>query len=155
MYQRIVVEVLGNVTIAFGSLEAHIENDAHGIRKGHNSEDACIEAVRVAREAYGLKPEILMVFGGTAEHERSLQLAVQFSADMVERYGAVPRPHVSKLPSGISHPNTELRQLVATYYLELTQISGSTTEPIYPLSPEFDETTQAPHRQRNTGTYDR
>jgi hypothetical protein len=160
------------------------------VRKGHNTENKCLDAIRIAREEYGITPEILMVFGGEEETEDSLKKALTFTADMVKNFGAVPRPHVSKdlvpgnelwrkkenaerveelikhpeyfqaldftaLPSGISHPDESLRRLVATYYIELTQISGNATELVYPISPEMDEETKALHRRLNIGKFDR
>ncbi len=66
------------------------------IRKNHNTEDKCLEAIRISREEYDFTPELLMVFGHPKENEESLQAAVDFTKDMVVRYGAVPRPHVAK-----------------------------------------------------------
>ena len=67
------------------------------IKKGHNTEDKCIEAIRSAREEFGITPEILMVFGHlNADTPETLKLAVEFTKEMVKKYGAVPRPHVAK-----------------------------------------------------------
>ncbi len=176
-------------TVGFG-IDGMTPEIWKSFRKGHNSEDKCLEAVRIARQEYGITPETLMVFGGPEETEHSLQLALDFTVDMVQRYGAVPRPHVSKdivpgnelwrqpankkrvefllahpeylqaldftaLPSGISHPNEELRKLVAKYYIELTKISGNATELVYPISPEMSAETQENHRKWNIGKFDR
>jgi hypothetical protein len=57
----------------------------------------CVNAISAAREAYGLTPETLMVFGHYGvDTERSLSLAVEFTKDMWELYGSLPRPHVAK-----------------------------------------------------------
>ncbi len=66
------------------------------IHKAHNTEDKCINGIRIARETYNLTPEALMVFGHPEEDEESLADAYDFTVDMVQRYGAVPRPHVAK-----------------------------------------------------------
>ncbi len=69
----------------------------NAIKKGHNSQDACIEAIRSSREDFGLTPETLMVFGHEGiDTEETLALAYQFTLDMVDRFGAIPRPHVAK-----------------------------------------------------------
>jgi 2-iminoacetate synthase ThiH len=44
----------------------------------------------------GIRPEILMVFWHQDETPESLKLAYTFCAEMQEKYGALPRPHVSK-----------------------------------------------------------
>jgi len=66
------------------------------IKKGHNTKDKCVESVRVAREVYGITPEVLMVFGHEKDTKHSLELALEFAIDMRDRYGAIPRPHVTK-----------------------------------------------------------
>ena len=67
------------------------------LKKGHNTEEKCIEAIRSAREDFGLTPEILMVFGHRGvDTEDTLRAAYEFTVDMVSKYGAVPRPHVAK-----------------------------------------------------------
>ena len=67
------------------------------VKKGHNTEDKCIEAIRSAREDFGLTPETLMVFGHEGvDTEETLKAAYEFTLDMVKKYRAIPRPHVSK-----------------------------------------------------------
>lgn len=67
------------------------------VNKRINTEDKCLEAIRSAREDFGITPEVLMVFGHVgADTEETLRLAYEFTLDMVDRYGAVPRPHVAK-----------------------------------------------------------
>ena len=69
----------------------------NAVKKGHNSEDKCLEAIRSAKEDFGIIPEILMVFGHDGvDTEITLKLAYEFTLDMVHRFGAVPRPHVAK-----------------------------------------------------------
>ncbi|MFH1670310.1 MAG: radical SAM protein [Patescibacteria group bacterium] len=65
-------------------------------RKTHNTMDKCISSMRIAREEYDLTPEVLMVFGHQDETEKSLRSALTFTEDMVNLYGAIPRPHVAK-----------------------------------------------------------
>ncbi len=66
------------------------------IRKPHGTYSP-VEAIRVARECYGLTPEVLMVFGHVGvDDERSLALSENLGRRMSEEYGAVPRPHVAK-----------------------------------------------------------
>ena len=69
----------------------------NALHKGMNTEDKCIEAIKAARKKFGLTPEVLMVFGhmGVDNHD-SMRLAYEFTVDMVEKYGAIPRPHVAK-----------------------------------------------------------
>ena len=55
----------------------------------------------IARSGYQLQefnitPEVLMVFGHAQDTEKSLQKAVVFTLDMVEKFGAVPRPYIAK-----------------------------------------------------------
>lgn len=66
------------------------------IRKGHNTPDNCINAIKLSREEFGLTPEVLMVFGHQKDTRESIQKAIAFTKDMAERYGATPRPHVAK-----------------------------------------------------------
>ena len=67
------------------------------MKKGHNTEDKCLEAIRSAREDFNITPEILMVFGHVAaDTEESLKLAYEFTLDMVNKYKAIPRPHIAK-----------------------------------------------------------
>jgi len=68
------------------------------IHKGFNTKEKCLEATRSAREDFGLTPEILMVFGHTnVDDETTVKNAFDFTVDVVRKYGAVPRPHVSKM----------------------------------------------------------
>lgn len=56
-----------------------------------------IEAIRIAKEVYNITPETLMVFGhNDIEDENSLSKAVKLCKDMQQKYGALPRPHISK-----------------------------------------------------------
>ncbi|MEK6891939.1 MAG: hypothetical protein AABX25_02015 [Nanoarchaeota archaeon] len=63
--------------------------------KGQN-EQMCIEAIRSAREDFGLTPETLMVFGHVNVSANDPRAAYDFAKAMVDSYGAIPRPHVSK-----------------------------------------------------------
>ncbi len=68
------------------------------INKGHNTEERCWEAIRSAREDFGLTPEVLMVFGNPAHDnsKRNIEAAYEMVRLAVEKYGAIPRPHVAK-----------------------------------------------------------
>ena len=90
-------------TVGFG-VDGMTANVWQAIRKGHNTEEKCLEVIRSAREDFGLTPEILMVFGHEGKTKdgkpkdtpETLRLAYEFMRDMGERYDAVPRPHVAK-----------------------------------------------------------
>jgi hypothetical protein len=83
-------------TVGFG-VDGMTPEVWNAVKKGHNSEDKCLEAIRSAKEDFGITPEILMVFGyDGVDTERTLKLAYDFTLDMVTRFGAVPRPHVAK-----------------------------------------------------------
>ena len=83
-------------TIGFG-VDGWTKEVWTSVKKGHNTEEKCLEAIRSAKEDFGITPEILMVFGHPkADNEESLRAALQVTKMVVERYGAVPRPHVSK-----------------------------------------------------------
>ncbi len=67
------------------------------INKGSNSEDKCINAIKLAKIKYNIIPELLMVFGHDGiDTEASLKAAYEFTLSMVEKFEAVPRPHISK-----------------------------------------------------------
>lgn len=65
--------------------------------KKPQTKSECIKAIAIAKEQYGLIVENLMVFGyNKYGDEESLHLAYDFTQDMYERYGAIPRPHIAK-----------------------------------------------------------
>ena len=67
------------------------------IKKGHNSEDKCLQAISLARNVYNITPELLMTFGhNDADTEDSLSQAYKFVENMIREYQAVPRPHIAK-----------------------------------------------------------
>ncbi len=83
-------------TVGFG-VDGMTPEVWNAVKKSHNSEDKCLEAIRSAKEDFGITPEILMVFGHDGvDTEHTLKLAYEFTIDMVENFGAVPRPHVAK-----------------------------------------------------------
>lgn len=83
-------------TVGFG-VDGWTKEVWTAVKKGHNTEEKCLEAIRSAREDFGITPEILMVFGHpTADTEESLGAAYQVAGMVGRAYGAVPRPHVSK-----------------------------------------------------------
>lgn len=66
------------------------------VHKPHTS-DTCLNAIRIARECYGLTPEALMVFGHVGvDDASSLALAAEFLEELGATYSAIPRPHVAK-----------------------------------------------------------
>ena len=86
----------GFTTVGFG-IDGWTKEVWTAVKKGHNTEEKCLEAIRSTREDFGMTPEILMVFGHpTADTEESLGAAYQVTRMVVGAYGAVPRPHVSK-----------------------------------------------------------
>lgn len=83
-------------TVGFG-VDGWTKEVWTAVKKGHNTEEKCLEAIRSAREDFRITPEILMVFGHpTADTEESLGAAYQVAGMVGRAYGAVPRPHVSK-----------------------------------------------------------
>jgi radical SAM superfamily enzyme YgiQ (UPF0313 family) len=57
----------------------------------------CINAISILKNIYGLIPETLMVFGyNKLDNEISLKLSYEFAKDMLEKFGAIPRPHIAK-----------------------------------------------------------
>ncbi len=83
-------------TIGFG-IDGMTPQVWNAVNKGFNTEDRCMEAIRSAREDFGLTPEILMVFGHSdIDTEETLRLAYDFTLYMTDRCNAVPRPHVAK-----------------------------------------------------------
>jgi hypothetical protein len=83
-------------TVGFG-VDGSTPKVWNSIKKGHNrSVDDCLDAIRIARQQYGLRPEVLMVFGHEKEGEEDLRLDEQFTVDMLEKFGATPRPQVMK-----------------------------------------------------------
>ncbi|MBS3162911.1 radical SAM protein [Candidatus Woesearchaeota archaeon] len=86
---------VGFYSVGFGvdGMTAEVWNK---VKKGHNTEDKCLNAIKRAYESR-ITPELLMVFGHNgADTEGSLRKAYDFSKDMVEVFGAIPRPHVAK-----------------------------------------------------------
>ena len=80
--------------IGFG-VDGATEDIWRAVRKPHGSY-SCIDAISVSVE-YGLTPETLMVFGHEGvDNEESLQLACDLVKAMWDKYGSLPRPHVSK-----------------------------------------------------------
>lgn len=60
-----------------------------------SDQEKAIKTIEWTKEL-GIRPEILMVFWHPKETHESLKLAYTFCAEMQEKYGALPRPHVSK-----------------------------------------------------------
>jgi len=57
----------------------------------------CEQAIRTAKRDFGITSEILMVFGHYgADTAETLGAAYKFTVDMMDQYGAIPRPHISK-----------------------------------------------------------
>ncbi len=57
----------------------------------------CERAIRTSKKDFGITPEILMVFGHYgADTAGTLGAAYQFTVDMMDQCGAIPRPHISK-----------------------------------------------------------
>ena len=86
----------GFYTVGFG-VDGWGKEEWAALRKGHNTEEGCLEAIRSTREDFGITPEILMVFGNPrTTKEKTIRAAFEVTEMVVEEYGAVPRPHVSK-----------------------------------------------------------
>jgi hypothetical protein len=68
-----------------------------GIKKPQNDEKNILDAIRISKEKYNITPELLMVFGHVGvDTEQSLKHAYDFVEAMVDKYGAIPRPHIAK-----------------------------------------------------------
>ena len=150
----------------------------------------CVAAISAAREVYGLTPETLMVFGHYGiDTERSLSLAVEFTKDMWELYGSLPRPHVAKsavpgndgwyspsfrwlvdgllswpagfqsldftaLPSPLTHPDAEFREMATRHYLAVCGLEGVATRYVLPELPDMTWEELRRVREFNEGRYD-
>jgi len=152
------------------------------VKKGHNSEERCLEAIRSAREDYKITPEILMVFGHEgADTEESLRAAYEITSEMISRYGTVPRPHASKLlvpgNEGWKDPRNKERvgemirdpkslqsidfttepedELAKRYYLEMCDLPGNTTQPTKPITPDMSKEEIKRVKKFNEGKFDR
>ncbi|MDD2870784.1 MAG: radical SAM protein [Candidatus Gracilibacteria bacterium] len=66
-----------------------------GKEKVFNEQEKSLEVIKLTSEL-GITPETLMVFGHPGETDESLKLAYEFSKEMYEKYGSIPRPHISK-----------------------------------------------------------
>lgn len=87
---------IGLNTIGFG-IDGMTPEVWKSIKKGHNSEDKCLQAISLARNVYNITPELLMTFGhNDADNEVSLSQAYKFVEDMIQEYQVVPRPHIAK-----------------------------------------------------------
>lgn len=66
------------------------------INKGHNKAKDCIRAIKIAKENYGLTPELLMVFGHEKDTPKTMQAALRVAEAMIKKHGAIIRPHLTK-----------------------------------------------------------
>jgi hypothetical protein len=85
------------------------------IKKPQNNEKEILDAIRLSKEKYNITPELLMVFGHNwVDTEKSLKNAYEFVEAMVEKYWAVPRPHVAKsfIPGNDGRKNPEFQKEV-------------------------------------------
>ncbi len=72
------------------------KGDWKRVGKGQNNEENCRESVRLASQ-YGLTPELILVFGHPKTvSEDSINGVRSYVHEMVDKYDAVPRPHVAK-----------------------------------------------------------
>ncbi|MDP2642488.1 MAG: radical SAM protein [Candidatus Peregrinibacteria bacterium] len=104
--------------------------------------DECERAVRTSRQDFGITPEILMVFGHYgADTVETLSAAYRFTVEMMEKYGAIPRPHISKsfTPGNEGwlnpdqHPKKAIDQLIQDpkmfQVLDFTTLASELTHP--------------------------
>lgn len=160
------------------------------VHKTTNTQDKCLTTIKTSKEDFGLIPEVLMVFGHEGvDTQETLDLAYDFTLDMVDRFNARPRPHVAKnivpgndgwtdpvnattielllsdpksfqtldftaLPSWLTHPNPELREIATNCFLKICQIPGNITRYVKPITPDltFDQVDSI--RIFNEGRYD-
>jgi hypothetical protein len=67
------------------------------IKKPQNNEKNILDTLRFTKEIYDITPELLMVFWHDGiDTEKTLSDAYEFTAHMVDKYGAIPRPHIAK-----------------------------------------------------------
>lgn len=110
------------------------------IKKPQNNEKDILDAIRISKEKYDITPELLMVFGHNGiDTEETLDHAYQFVEAMVQKYGAIPRPHVAKpfIPGndGWTNPKyqTERNILIETprlfQSLDFTALASNLTHP--------------------------
>lgn len=97
-YPYIVIAIVkaGLYSVGFG-IDGMTSDVWNRIKKGHNTEEKCIEAIKLARNEYSITPELLMTFGhDNIDNETSLSAACEFTQEMIDLYGAIPRPHIAK-----------------------------------------------------------
>ena len=83
---------VGFHSVGFG-VDGWNENTWKRIKKFGNTEDKCLEVIRASREDFGLKPEIFMILGyNNADTDNTLKAVLKITEEMVERYGAIPKP---------------------------------------------------------------
>jgi len=61
----------------------------------------------------------------------------------------------SALPTLLTHPNKEMHAHIEKAFMMMTNVSGNTTLPVYPISPDLDGQTAEIHRRLNMGKFDR
>jgi len=85
----------GLTRVGFG-VDGATEHVWRAVRKPHG-DYSCTDAIRICFETYGIVPEALMVFGhDCVDDGESMRLAGELVRALWEKYGAHPRPHVSK-----------------------------------------------------------
>ncbi len=126
-------------TVGFG-VDGMTPHVWRAIGKGMNTEEKCLDAICSCKQDFGITPEILMVFGHSSiDTEETLRLAYEFTLDMVDNYGAVPRPHVAKsfIPcnNGWTDPANEkavsvlMEHPTAFQALDFTALASELTHP--------------------------
>ncbi len=176
-------------TVGFG-VDGWGKEEWEALRKGHNTSEKCLEAIRSAREDFGITPEILMVFGNPkTTKKKNIKEAYEVTRMVAEKYGAIPRPHVSKdfipgnegwllpeyasqveslmrfpaafqaldftaLPSSLTHPNKETRELATKYFLKICSLPVNTTRYVKPITPDLNEQEIEAIKRFNIGRYD-
>ena len=99
-----------------------------------------LDAIRISKEKYNITPELLMVFGHVGvDTPESLKHSYDFVEAMVDKYGAVPRPHIAKtfIPGndGRNHPkfqkevDTLIQQPHLFQSLDFTALASKLTHP--------------------------
>ncbi|MBI2665394.1 radical SAM protein, partial [Candidatus Woesearchaeota archaeon] len=177
-------------TVGFG-VDGWGKKEWAALRKGHNTEEGCLEAIRSTRVDFGITPEILMVFGNPrTTKEDSIREAYEITRTVVDKFKAVPRPHVSKdfipgndgwkreeyfgavetllnnpeafqsldftaLPSELTHPEREVRDLATEYFLKMCDLPGNTTKPVKPITPGLSLEEIKNIKKENEGKFDR
>jgi hypothetical protein len=124
------------------------------MRKKQNTIKTCTNAIRIARNVYGIRPQILEVVGFTEDTSDSLARTVDFAKRMGDETDAEIRPYLAKedersllrkalaegdstftdfsaWASHLTHSDRNQREVVNKTYGELLRMKNNTTVPVW------------------------